>query len=114
MARVRGRTDDMVVMHGRKFVPDDVAAVISQVEGLGAGFKIVVDRVEGEDTMGVEVELSSVLPEDTISSIEKIDRALGERLLRAFGFEVSVKIAEPRSLSGQGDKARVVEDRRDM
>lgn len=112
MANVRRRTDDMVIIHGRNIFPEDIAAVIDQAPGLGPSFRMIVDRRGAEDTLRVEVELSSILSEDTIRAIERLDRDLEERLLRVFGFEIGVHITEPRSLSANGEKRAVVIDNR--
>ncbi|NSW56529.1 MAG: phenylacetate--CoA ligase [Armatimonadetes bacterium] len=112
MANVRRRTDDMVIIHGRNIFPEDIAAVIDQAPGLGPNFRMIAERRGAEDTLRVEVELSSVLSEDTIRAIERLDRDLEERLLRVFGFEIGVHITEPRSLSANGEKRAVVIDNR--
>ena len=112
MADVRRSTDDMVIIHGRNIFPEDIAAVIDQAPGLGPSFRMIASREGAQDSLQVEVELSSVLPADTIRSIERLDRDLEERLLRVFGFEIAVHITEPRSLSGNGEKRAVVIDNR--
>jgi len=112
MSRVRKRTDDMVIIHGQNIHPQDIAAVIASVEGVGPAFRMVIDRVGGEDSLEIEVELASVLSNDTIRSIERTERELTERLSRSLGFDLRVHIGEPRSLSANGEKAPVVVDRR--
>lgn len=112
MSRVRRRTDDMLIIHGENIFPADIAAVIRQVEGLGPGFRLIADRPEGEDILEVEVELASALPVDTIRSIERLAEDLADRLQRLLGFEPTVRITEPRSLSANGAKAAAVLDRR--
>jgi len=114
MARVKRRVDDMIIIHGKNILPEDIARVIAQVEGVGPNFRMTADRVEGEDTIEIEVELSSVLGEDTIRAIEQRDQELTERLQRFLGFELSVKIAEPWSLSANGEKKPTVIDRRKL
>lgn len=114
MSRVRRRTDDMLIIHGENIFPADIAAVIRQVDGLGPGFRLIADRTEGEDILEVEVELASALPVDTIRSIERLAQDLADRLQRLLGFEPSVRITEPRSLSANGAKAAAVLDRRKL
>jgi phenylacetate-CoA ligase len=113
MSCVNRRTDEMVIIHGRNVFPEDIAAVIEQVEGLGPHFRMFVDREQAEDTLEVQVELSSILPEDTIRSIERLSHELAERLLRVFGFETAVRISEPKSLSPDGERHPIVLDRRE-
>jgi phenylacetate-CoA ligase len=113
MARIRARTDDMVIIHGRNLFPHDIAACLAQVRGLGTGFRMTVERVGGADEVTLEVELASVLPEDTIKSIERLEDEVADRLNRMLGFELTVRIAEPRSLAAPGGKAlTAIVDRR--
>lgn len=114
MSRVRCRTDDMFIIHGQNIFPADIGAVISQVPGLGPNFRLTIDRVEGEDTLELEVELASVLSSDTVGAIERLERELADRLQRVLGFELSIRIAEPRSLSPNGSKVASVVDRRKL
>lgn len=114
MSRVQRRTDDVLIVHGGHIVPQDIAAVIAEVDGVGPNFRLTADRREGEETLELEVELSSVLSGDTIETIEKLDKELSDRFQRALGFEFIVRIAEPRSLSRNGEKAAVVIDRRKL
>lgn len=114
MSRVHRRTDDMLIIHGENIFPADIASVIRQVEGLGPGFRLIADRLEGEDTLEVEVELSGALPVDTVRVIERLGEDLADRLQRLLGFEPTVRITEPQSLSQNAGRAAVVVDRRKL
>lgn len=114
MSRIHRRTDDMVIIHGQNIHPEDIAAVIAEIPGVGGAFRLIVDRVAGEDTLEVEVELSSDLADDTISAIERTDNELTERLSRSLGFELQVRLTEPRSLTANGEKSAQVVDRRSV
>jgi len=114
MAKVRRRADDMVIIHGRNIFPEDIAAVVEQVEGVGPNFRVTVDRADAEDVLEIDVELSSVLPEDTVRSIERLENELSERLQRVMGFDITIRIAEPRSLSSNGVKTPTVIDKRKL
>ncbi len=114
MSRVQRRTDDMLIVRGENIFPQDIAAVVAQVPGLGPSFRLIADRHEGEDTLELEVELASVLSGDTIRSLERLEQEVVDRLQRLLGFDATVKIAEPRSLSPNGGKTALVVDRRKL
>ena len=112
MSRVQTRTDEMLIIHGENLYPQDIARVLAQVGGVSTHFRLIVDRVQGEDRMELEVELSSILSGDTIRSIERIERELSDRLQRLLGFDLNVSVAEPGSFARQGEKVQRVIDRR--
>jgi phenylacetate-CoA ligase len=114
MSRIHRRTDDMVIIHGQNIHPADIATVIADIPGVGGAFRLIVDRVAGKDTLEVEVELSSDLSDDTVSAIERTDNDLTERLSRTLGFELQVRLTEPRSLTANGEKSAQVVDRRSV
>ena len=99
MSRVHARTDEMFIIHGENVDPQGIAAVLSQVKGVGPHFRVIVDRARGEDSLEVEVELASVLAGDTVGSIERVAEEVTDRLQRLLGFEPTVTIAEPGSFS---------------
>lgn len=113
MSRVHARTDEMFIIHGENVDPQGIAAVLSQVKGVGPHFRVIVDRARGEDSLEVEVELASVLAGDTVGSIERVAEEVTDRLQRLLGFEPTVTIAEPGSFSSGSKAARVV-DRRNL
>lgn len=113
MSRIQRRTDEMFIIHGENVYPQDIAAVLAQVQGVGPHFRAIVDRVQGEDALEVQVELASVLEGDTIRSIERIEREVAERLQRRLGFELTVSVAEPGSFA-RGEKTARVIDRRKL
>jgi phenylacetate-CoA ligase len=102
MSRVKGRTDDLLIVKGARVFPSEIEAVLLGVEGTQPHYEIVLDR--HEETL-VRVEASTP-GDDALRGI--VER----RLASALGVAVAVELVPPRSLSRSEGKARRVIDRR--
>jgi phenylacetate-CoA ligase len=114
MARIRGRIDDMINLGDVKAFPSQVEEVLAATEGVEPHYEIVVDRVDGMDTLEVRVEIAEDMPEvDEVRAIERLKERIARRLAASLGIPVKVSLAEPKSLARAGEgKLRRVVDRR--
>ena len=55
--RMRGRTDDMIVLKGVNIFPIQIEQILMQFKELGSNYLITLDTEESNDAMTVEVEL---------------------------------------------------------
>jgi phenylacetate-CoA ligase len=114
MARIRGRIDDMINLGDVKAFPSQVEEVLAATEGVEPHYELVVDRVDGMDTLEVRVEIAENMPEvDEVRAIEHLKERIARRLAASLGIPVKVSLAEPKSLARAGEgKLRRVVDRR--
>jgi len=100
MSRVKGRTDDMLVIRGVNVFPSEIERVLLAVEGLQPHYQLVVERNERLDELTVQVEGA-------------IDAApVRAQLERALGLSARVEIVEPGAIPRSEGKALRVLDRR--
>jgi len=100
MSRVKGRTDDMLVIRGVNVFPSEIERVLLAVEGLQPHYQLVVERSDRLDELTVQVEGA-------------IDAApVRAQLERALGLSARVEIVEPGSIPRSEGKALRVLDRR--
>ena len=116
MARIRGRIDDMINLGDVKAFPSQVEEVLAATEGVEPHYELVVDRVDGMDTLEVRVEIAEDMPEvDEVRAIERLKERIARRLAASLGTPVKVTLAEPKSLARAGEgKLRRVVDRRQL
>ncbi len=116
MDRVRGRTDDMLIIRGVNIFPSQIEEAIISTEGLEPHYMIVVDREENLDIMEVQVEVSEELFHkvgDTVRGLQSISRKLEKDIKEMFGISVRVKMVEPKSLQRfEGKAKRVIDNRK--
>lgn len=114
MAKVRGRTDDMIVVRGVNVFPSQVESVLTEIEGVEPHFQIVVDRERALDKMEVLVEVSEKIFPDAMRKLVEFERKIEEKLQAVLGVKAEVKLVEPKTFARTAGKAKRVVDRRDL
>ena len=83
MARVSGRTDDMLIVRGVNVFPSQVETVLLQLEGVQPHYQIIVDREHGAmDELEIWVEVSPEVFSDEIGSLRTLQRRPSSRSMR--------------------------------
>ncbi|MHB8332388.1 MAG: phenylacetate--CoA ligase PaaK [Candidatus Dormibacteria bacterium] len=108
--KIRGRTDDMMIVRGVNVFPSQVEELVLSVAGLSPHFLCVLSRPERLDEMTVRVEARP----DAASAEhrERLARVLGARFKHAIGVTVAVDVVEPESLERSLGKAKRILDLR--
>jgi phenylacetate-CoA ligase len=109
MARVAGRTDDMLSVRGVHFFPAQIAAVLASVEGTRPRFELALQRVDGQDCVEIRVEVSEKIFFDDMRRQRQLGEEAARRVREELGIPVRVKLVEPRSFVGEG--VRVIDER---
>ncbi|MGQ9630816.1 MAG: phenylacetate--CoA ligase family protein [bacterium] len=114
MAKVSGRTDDMIIVRGVKFFPSQVENVLMQIEGTEPHYQIVIAREGVMDSLEVMVEVSESIFTDEMGQLRALEEKIRNELRSTLGVEAKVSLVEPRTLarSAEGDKIKRVIDRR--
>lgn len=112
MEKIRGRTDDMLVVRGVNVFPSQIESVLLQVEGVQPHYQIIVDRQRTLDDLEIWVEVSEDIFTDEIRGLEALERRAREELLNSLGISARVKLVEPRTIQRSEGKAKRVIDRR--
>ena len=116
MARVKGRSDDMLVIKGVNLYPSEVEATLLAIEELLPHYQLVVDRRATLATLEVRVEPAPALVErcggfDAAHPlIVGLRQRVAERLRMAIGLSVQLTIVAPQTIPrSEGKAVRVVE-----
>ncbi|HSR11357.1 MAG TPA: phenylacetate--CoA ligase [Thermodesulfobacteriota bacterium] len=112
MEKVLGRSDDIIVIKGVKVFPSQVEAILMEMEGVEPRYQILVDRVEGADTMELKVEVNEKVFSDEIKNLQTIASRIERRLREVVGVSSTVRLVAPESLPGKNGKAQKVIDKR--
>ncbi len=114
IGRLKGRTDDMLIIRGVNVFPSQVETVLTGFDGITPNYRIVVERIHNLDTIEVQVELHPDAIGDTISSIEKLREQLRRELNSALNVSVEVRLMAPKEIERSEGKAKRVDDRRKL
>jgi len=112
MARVQGRSDDMLIIRGVNVFPSQVESVLATVPGLTANYQLVVDRPGTLDELEVRVEVSPDFATDDVGAYRLLQERARETLLSVLGLSTRVALLEPQTLERSSGKAQRVADRR--
>jgi phenylacetate-CoA ligase len=99
MARVMGRTDDLILFRGVGFFPSQVEEVLAEFDGASPFYEIVLDQEGGVDTIHVRVEISDKIPSvDEVKTLETLQVQIARRIQAVLDVEAKVILVEPKSL----------------
>ncbi len=115
MAKISGRTDDMLIIRGVNVFPSQIEQVLGEVEGTEPHYQLVVDRQPGRmDDVELWVEVSESVVSDEVRHLEGLERKIAKELESVLGLGVKVRLVEPKSITRSEGKAKRVVDRRDL
>ena len=112
MKKVLGRSDDIIIIKGVNVFPSQVESILLEVEGVEPRYQILIDRVEGVDTLEVKVEVNERFFSDEIKILQNISSKIERKIREIIGVTAKVKLVAPESLQPKEGKALKVIDRR--
>ncbi len=114
MARVTGRTDDMLIIKGVNVFPSQVESVLLEFEGTAPHYQIIIERDGALDEAQVAVEVTEAVFSDEARKLYQLRQRIEHRLAAVLGIDVGVRLAEPRSIERTAGKAKRVVDNRKL
>ena len=116
MARVKGRTDDMVVVKGVNVYPSQVEAALLTLSELAPHYQVVVDRRAAFPSLAVHVEPAESLVDRWGGfdagrpEVAVLAGRVAERLRAHLGLNPEIAIVPPKSIPrSEGKAVRLVE-----
>jgi phenylacetate-CoA ligase len=116
MEKIRGRSDDMLIVRGVNIFPSLIEKTLLTVDGLEPHYQIIIDRPKDQlDKLEVWVEAnhSYFQPIDTRALDRLRDDAEAE-LTQTLGVKAEVKLLGPQSLERSEGKAKRIIDKRSL
>ena len=111
MARIGGRSDDMLIIRGVNVFPSQIEALLLQLAGLAPHYQLEVTRAGHLDQLAVRVECLPELAGDRAARA-RLEGQLQASIKSAVGLTTQVAVGEPGSIERSAGKARRVVDRR--
>jgi phenylacetate-CoA ligase len=112
MAKIQGRTDDMLIIRGVNVFPSQIESVLLGLDGIGPHYEIVVRKDGYMDKIEVLVELVDGSLLDSFSALEALEKTIKHELFTILNINADVKLVEPESLKRFEGKAKRVTDLR--
>ena len=113
MARVTGRSDDMLIIRGVNVFPSQVEEILVQQPALSPHYVLEVRRDGNMDEMDVLVERRADIPGPLAAGAREAAERDVERLIKGLiGVSTKVRVVEPDTLQrSQGKAVRVIDKR---
>lgn len=113
MARLRGRTDDMLIIRGVNVFPSQIESVLMNMPEVGGQYEITVTRDEHYmDQLEVKVEVADGSLLTDFKNLEALRDKVRHNLRTILQLDAKVKLAEPLSLKRYEGKSKRVNDLR--
>ncbi len=113
LGRIRGRSDDMLIIRGVNVFPQHIEAILMEAEGTAPHYQILVDRQGNMDTLEVMVEISEALLSDEIRGLQRRESKIQKTIKEFLGVEAKVRLVEPRTIQrSEGKAMRIIDNRK--
>jgi len=115
MSKVKGRTDDMLIIRGVNVFPSSVESVLLTVDGVEPHYLIIIDRPKDRlDELEVWIEASVDLWKRGEYWVKQTEQRVNHDLLETLGISAKVKVVQPQGIQRSEGKAKRIIDRRDL
>ena len=112
MTKLKGRTDDMLIIRGVNVFPSQIETVLIN-QGYPANYQIIVDRVNSTDTLDVRVEMTPEMFTDNLGEVNKRQAELVDGLKSMLGIKAKVTLVAPKTIvRSEGKAVRVIDNRK--
>jgi phenylacetate-CoA ligase len=111
MARITGRSDDMLIIRGVNVFPSQIEELLLRIPGLAAHYQLELTREAHLDQLAVQVECLPDVAGD-MSARTRLQQDLQGRIKATIGISTRVSVGDPGCIERSAGKARRVVDRR--
>jgi phenylacetate-CoA ligase len=112
--RIKGRTDDMMILKGVNIFPIQIEKKLMEIPGVGTNFVIILDRAGYNDSLTVKVEVQKEFFGGDLKQLEALRRRIVEELKSDILISPKVDLVEPDSLpKSEGKAKRVIDNRKE-
>jgi phenylacetate-CoA ligase len=112
MMRVRGRSDDMLIIRGVNVFPSQIEYVIMGFPELATQYQIVLDRPEALDVFAIKVELTEKTSQNAQVDLNALKCRIMEKVHNITGLSPMVELVKPGEIPRTEGKAKRVLDLR--
>jgi phenylacetate-CoA ligase len=110
--KVFARTDSMLVVRGVNVYPQQIEAVLLDIEKIEPHYQIVVTREGALDQLEVLIEVEPSFLSDAVKQLQAFQEHVEEKLRQELGMRPRVRLVEPRTIPRSELKTERVVDKR--
>ena len=114
-SKIKGRTDDMIVVRGVNVFPSQIEHVLLGIEGTHPHYQIVIDRqAHRMDDVEIMVEVDEKIFSDEIKKMHALEQKIKKEIDAVLSIGVTVRLVEPKTIARSEGKAKRVIDKRQL
>jgi len=115
ISKIKGRTDDMIVVRGINVFPSQIEHVLVGIEGTQPHYQIVVDRQAHKlDQVEVLVEVEERFFSDEIKHLNELRDTIRKEIQAVLSVGVKVTLVEPKTIERSMGKSKRIVDKRTL
>jgi phenylacetate-CoA ligase len=111
MARITGRSDDMLIIRGVNVFPSQIEELLLKLAGLAPHYQLELTRAAHLDELAVRVECQPQVAADAALRM-RLEQDLRGSIKAVIGVSTQVRVCDPGTLARSPGKAQRVLDRR--
>ena len=112
IARIKGRTDDMLIINGVNVYPSQIESILMKIPEVGTNYQICIEKDGSLDRLTVKTEIYSKMFTGDVQVLEELKRRIREQMKAAILINPAVELHEPGGLPVYEGKAKRVFDTR--
>ena len=112
MAKIFGRSDDMLIIRGVNVFPSQVESVLLEIPEANPHYMLIVDRQGTMDTLEIQVEVDEKYFSDEIAELNSIRNKIKHKVESILGISVIISLVEHKTIKRSEGKAQRVIDKR--
>ncbi len=114
MAKIFGRSDDMLIIRGVNIFPSQVESVLLEIPEARPQYMLIVDRKGAMDTLEVQVEIEDKYFSDELAELARINRKIKHKIESTLGISIQLSLVEHKTIQRSEGKATRVIDKRTL
>ncbi len=114
MSRVKGRSDDMMIIRGVNVFPSQIEEALLKVGGTAPHYLIELYRPHNLDEAVVKVEMRPADFSDKMEELHRLRDRISREISGITGIHFQIELVEPNSLERSTGKVKRVVDKRNL
>lgn len=107
MEKIKGRTDDMLIIRGVNVFPSQIEAVLMEIDEVSPHYLLVIEKHHALKDLELWVETRRPVTKEVKKSLE---RKIQKHILTVIGIRIGVKVLKPKSIKrSEGKAVRIAE-----
>jgi len=114
LGRIRGRSDDVVVIKGINVIPQRIGDILEEIKGERPVYQLAATRRGHQDQLEIRVEVTDQLFYDKMRDQKTLVDVMRRKVTNFIGITPRIKLVERGSLERVGGEVRLFVDRREQ